>query len=276
MCFPAGSKQEADLLYFGAPAAMEATLAVAELLRRNGARIGHLGNYIGLFEFALFCYHWTVNVTMHLAGSSFDVVQRVLPDGAEPHRARVAAGPRPGPYHVAWCRFAGDALLLSRCEPHMVNHFVMLMPVVDECMTVDLETENLDEWADTHGFVLLETVADGNCGIHCMSSILGMPHTLASWQQLRRRLQGLHNELCGNLMWQTGFMLSGELPPTKGEAKSSKVHCVPLPPVASRVCSPPGFSACDATDKATGGKTLCPGRCRQQWWRSPICWEEPW
>ena len=64
-----------------------------------------------------------------------------------------------------------------------MNHFVMMMKVMDApagagVLAGDgIPLESLEAWAGRSGFVILETAVDGNCGIHCMSSMVGMPHT---------------------------------------------------------------------------------------------------
>jgi len=79
--------------------AMSALLAQQILAATT--RIGHLGQYVGSFEWALYAWFTGTPIEMHFANSSFDVVDNILPSLA-PRFKEQAAGKRR--CHIAWCK----------------------------------------------------------------------------------------------------------------------------------------------------------------------------
>ena len=97
---------------------------------------------------------------------------------------------------------------------HQVNHFVLLMQImeVDEAMPCNefLDGDDLTTWSENNGFMVIETVCQGDCGLDTMAAYLGMPRRPASWLALRRELQEYVNRVCANPLWLAGFQMAGE------------------------------------------------------------------
>ena len=190
-------------------------LRLGEMLLRNAERVARLGSYIGLFEWALFAYWFSVKVAIHLAASVIDPVLHLLPALVHVHEARVRAAGERDVMHVAWCKSTKHGgLELSREHAHDVNHFVLLVRVTEVDGDVPCsefpDKGDLTLWAENNGFMVVRTVCQGDCGIDCMAAYLGMPRRACSWLHLRRRLLACSRLVCGRPVWLGGFSMAGE------------------------------------------------------------------
>ena len=85
----------------GVPEVEVVTCQLGEMLLRNSERVARLGSHIGLFEWALFAYWFSVKVTIHLGGNIIDPIRHLLPGFEHDHENRARAAGDREPMHVA-------------------------------------------------------------------------------------------------------------------------------------------------------------------------------
>ena len=190
-------------------------LRLGELLLRNCKRVSRLGSYIGLFEWVLFAYLFSVRVAIHLAANVIDPMRHLLPGLVPLHNERVSAAGDKETMHVAWCKVAaGGKLELSRDRAHEVNHFVLLVRITAVDAGVPAmefpDGGDLHVWAENNGFMVVKTICQGDCGVDCMAAYLGMPRRPAAWLDIRLQLTAFARSVCGRPTWLAGFRMAGE------------------------------------------------------------------
>ena len=185
-------------------------LRLGELLLRNCKRVSRLGSYIGLFEWALFAYMFSVRVVVHLAATVIDPIRHLVPGLVTLHNERISAAGDKDTMHVAWCKVVeGGELKLSRECTHEVNHFVLLVRItaVDEGVpAIEFpDGGDLHVWAENNGFMVVKTACQGDCGVDCMAAYLGMPRRAATWLDIRLQMAAFARSVCGRPTWLAGF-----------------------------------------------------------------------
>ena len=188
---------------------------LGELLLRNCSRVSRMGSYIGLFEWALFAYWFSVQVIIHLACGIVNPIQYLLPGLVTAHSERVRRAGNTERMYVAWCKLGEHGKLeLLRERAHEVNHFVLLIKLADvgEDVPVDgfPDEGDLELWAENNGFMVMKTICQGDCGIDCMAAYLGMERRPSSWLALRKKLEVCARRVCGRPAWLAGFQMAGE------------------------------------------------------------------
>ena len=208
----------------------EEDLRLGESMLRNSARVRRMGQYIGLFEWALFAYWWCVDVMVHLATHVLNPIQHLLPGLLNVHRNRLQTTVNKEVMHVAWCKVGENGKLeLSRDNSHEVNHFVLLVKlaeVSDDVPSHDFpDGGDLTVWAENNGFMVIETICQGDCGMDCMAAYLGMPRRAASWMLLRNKLELCAQRVCGVHAWLAAFRMAGETDIAPENVNVSKRSC---------------------------------------------------
>ena len=177
---------------------------LASYIVQNGDRIARLGQYIGLFEWALFAFFWGRDVRVHLGNTEIPLVQDYLPDLAHGHMERRAARGDDHIDRVLWGVFDGDlgvSVTGHRDNLRKVCHFEFLWPAVpaaDEySWDDDIEPLPAAAWTEQRGSITLQTAIDGNCGIDAMALLLGRKRKAATWLALRAELRQKIRQVCG-------------------------------------------------------------------------------
>ena len=214
---------------------------IIKAMHHNAARIGSLSQNIGLFEWCVFAWLRKVRVIVHMGHSLIDVVARLLPvlQAAE-HSSNVANVAFAAAVHVAWVKVTGA----THDEPEIatppvaassaelgfdpdLNHWVFLHALpgaspsyVDEAK---IANETYRSYLFRSNFLLVDTIAQGDCGMDCMAITEGTARTPQNWFHLRQELCKFSVEAAVVPHWRSAFILSGEMPDPKDfEAKPSK------------------------------------------------------
>ncbi len=160
--------------------------AMAQCIITNAERTSRLGQYIGMFEWSLFSFFYSVDVVMHFGREAWNVLERYVPGLATAHRRRV---PREADAcHVLWCKLSPEGGLVMPApapgaelgiDPEL-RHFVALLPLHMAPAACDSDPSDVHVAAALRGFCVIETAADGNCGLDCMALYLSRERTAAS------------------------------------------------------------------------------------------------
>ena len=188
---------------------------VAAAMRIRANEVEQRGMYIGFFEWLVFSVQCRVDVLILFGRNIVNV--------AETFAARI---PRriEGVGRVAAVRIGDHGRWLSAISPGGdwrpdANHFVIgvagkttssetaLGPLASVVPSASARREAMKaHW------VLLPTDSSGDCGLDCMSHILGQLRARENWDAIRGRLAGFIRRVADDEMWQDAFRCCQEMP----------------------------------------------------------------
>ena len=184
------------------------TAAISLAILRYRDRVSKMGRYSSLFDVALMANAHNIRIVVHVEERAVDVIDDFLTAFKE--RATE------GTMHMIWCK--RDDTDARWCTVHgvyhMANHFMLLVPLlvprdVPLCDVVH-EPMPVETWAASRGYVVRDTIADGNCAIDCLAAFLGLERSPKSWLSIRMKLADLCIRVCASLVWHRAFLHSGE------------------------------------------------------------------
>ncbi len=191
----------------------------ADAMRARAKQVRQTGSLIGLFEWVAWSVKKKIQVKMLFGSAIVDLRQVFAPDMPLHSRSCLRVGA---------VRIAADtehwlsAVGLGGGVLPQINHFVIgvaAIPAAGEATSHDegaATSYSLSPWAVNAalqvGWMLRETVADGDCGIDCMSYHLGLPRTLKTRVGIRAQLCDFIEAVAEDKAWHDIFETCQEMP----------------------------------------------------------------
>ncbi|MCP3916844.1 MAG: hypothetical protein GY711_14935 [bacterium] len=174
--------------------------------------------YTSLFHFALFASLFQVRTVLWFGAAAVDVLEVLAPPGI----TVVVPG---SPIQVVPCRGAGDGATFVvspvqseedyRDGVHSINHFVAAATSTDAAVAATYaplsrlprsDASALRREYEPRGLHILETVADGDCGVDVMCMLLGRPRSFKERCELRLELADEFVNVSRSEAWQDAFV----------------------------------------------------------------------
>ena len=183
--------------------AVRGSASLADEIRHRADIVQRLGQWIGFFEFACWCWLRCRNIRLCM-GTHWLSIDEYFPMLQERTR-----GPNSGePVHVAaavWNASQKQWSAVHEAYKHALQHYVIAVPVREPIS--DSIVESLDLQLQQLGFIMIPTAAQGDCGIdalvfHENNLVYASP---AQWKHLRLELSSHMRAQAEEPAWQALF-----------------------------------------------------------------------
>ena len=135
-------------------------------------------------------------------------------------------------HHVAAVRLRGGSLRVPDGLGAGINHFVIGVPAKEHAFGPscgDADQPSCARKAGLRaGWLLKDTVADGNCAPDCMCHMLGLPRNAASWRTMRNDVADYMESVAADERWHNAFRGCGEAASRDEEADETSTEVVVL------------------------------------------------
>jgi hypothetical protein len=244
------------------------TMSIGDAMLERAAEIREVFSHIGMFEWVAWSAKKKVQVLMLFGTGIVDLCETFAPAMLFVPRSTLRVGAvRISPVSDMWVSAAPAPGCL---EIPVVNHYVIGERARRDDGSVTgpagsatdpakgrLRTQSAVRHALQVGWLLRPTVADGDCGIDCMSWHLSLPRTLDTRVDIRADLADFIERVAGNEAWQDVFnaccetvvvvappLGSGSGPAASSSSSSSGLGGLPppAPPPSPPPLPPPSSS----------------------------------
>ena len=153
-------------------------------------------------------------------------------------------------HHVAAVRLRGGSLRVPDGLGAGINHFVIGVPAKNHAFGPSCGDAGQPSCARKAGlragWLLKDTVANGDCAADCMCHMLGLPRNAASWRTMRNDVADYMASVAADERWHNAFRGCGEASSRREEADKTSTEVVVLAApsgLEAKLAAPSGLEA---------------------------------
>ncbi len=221
-------------------AVVDSRQAIAMLARAEA--VGQPRECTGTLDFVAFCVARKQRLYLHLLEGCVEVMELFAPSLVDASWVQQSRKVEVFACRYDRCKRQWELATFSDTSHYMVG---LLAPT---CCEIAVPGTSAVAEGLRRGFVVLDTVCDGDCGIDALCVVDGVPRTLANRMAIRRDIREVLVSKAGDPRWKDVLAATAE-------CSFAPVQQAPAPkpsPCEGRVAEPPTANECQARGRGLG------------------------